>query len=196
MTITLFLLILIVAIAFYFISIFNRLKTIQANIKSSIQEIGNQLKRQMLLLPNAATAVKNQKTFEKDIYKMLTDARKGVAEAMDTNNTGKIDQSQEMVSKALGSIKVVLESNPELKTAEISKQYLSELSDTSDKLMYSRRTLIDLTRDYNTIINTIPSGWVASFMGFKEEKGLDTPVTGEHLTVTEDETKKPNLDIG
>jgi len=61
--------------------------------------------------------------------------------------------------------------------------------------MYARRTLIDLTADYNTAISTIPGIWIAPLMGFKEEKGLSTPVEGEHLEVSAEETKTPKVNL-
>lgn len=189
-------LIVIAVVLIYCFSFYNRLRRLQVLIKASVQEIGNQLKRQMMILPNAAEAVKKNKLFEKDIYQNLTDARKSTSEAISSNDAGKIDQAQQLISKAMGSIKIIVENNPELKTSEITLKYLNELTDTSDKLMYSRRTMIDLSADYNTAIATIPGAWVASLLGFKEEKGLETPLSGEHLSVSETETQSPKLDVG
>ena len=72
---------------------------------------------------------------------------------------------------------------------------MDELRDTADKLMYSRRTLIDLTADYNVMAVTIPSKFVASIFGFKQEPGLKTPIEGEHLEVSVKETKEPKVEL-
>jgi hypothetical protein len=61
--------------------------------------------------------------------------------------------------------------------------------------MYSRRTLIDLTADYNVMLVTFPSNIIASFFGFKEKPGLKAPETGEHLSVSAKDTKTPEVDL-
>ena len=56
MSIQLILLVAVVSVAFYVITVYNWLQTTLTRITASIQEIGNQLKRQANLVPNLATA--------------------------------------------------------------------------------------------------------------------------------------------
>lgn len=191
----LIILVVIVIIALYIFGFFNKLKTTQVRIKASIQEIGNQLKRQANLIPNLVDSVKGYMTHEKGIFNQLTDARKSIDQAVKTNDPKALDKSQDLINKVLGSIKVVMESNPEIKASNLVSNLMNELRDTADKLMYSRRTLIDLTADYNTAISTIPGLWIAPLMGFKEEKGLATPTNTDQLEVSEDETKNPKVNL-
>jgi hypothetical protein len=72
---------------------------------------------------------------------------------------------------------------------------MNELRDTSDKIMYARRTLIDLSADYNIKITTIPGMWLAPAFGFTPQKGLDTPVTGAHLEVSQTDTINPTVKL-
>lgn len=185
----------IAVLVLYIIGFYNRLKTYQVRIRASIQEIGNQLKRQAGLIPNLVDSVKGYMKHEKGIFDNLTDARKMISQAVDTNDTKKLDQSQELIGKALGALRVVVESNPEIKASNIISNLMNELRDTADKIMYARRTLIDLTADYNTAINTIPGVWFASAFGFREEKGLETALEGQHLEVTQQETKNPDVNL-
>ena len=188
-------LIVVAVIAIYLVSFFNRLKTLQVRIKASIQEIGNQLKRQAQLIPNLVESVKSYLKHEKGIFEELTSARKSIQEAVTSNNPKEIEKSQKLVNKVLGSLKVIVESNPALQSAPIVTNLMEELRDTADKLMYSRRTLIDLSADFNTAINTVPGIWLAPVFGFKPEKGLSTPETGAHLEVTSTETKTPPVKL-
>lgn len=188
--------IVIIALLLLLIALFfNKLKTFQVRIKASIQEIGNQLKRQAGLIPGLVDSVKGYMTHEKGIFDELTEARKSIEQAVSSNDPKALDKSQELVNKVLGSIKVVMESNPEIKASTLVASLMDELRDTADKLMYARRTLIDLTADYNTAISTIPGIWIAPLMGFKEEKGLSTPVEGEHIEVSTEETKTPSVKL-
>jgi len=191
----LYTIILIVAVGFLFFSFFNKLKTLQVRIKASIQEIGNQLKRQANLIPNLIDSVKGYMEHEKGIFDQLTEARQSIDTAVQTNDPKAMDKSQELINKALGSIKVVMESNPEIKASGLVSNLMNELRDTADKLMYARRTLIDLTADYNVTISTVPGIWIAPIFGFKEEKGLVTPTDFDQLTVSKEETKNPEVNL-
>ena len=190
-----YLVILLVIIVLYVFGFFNKLKTTQVRIKASIQEIGNQLKRQANLIPNLVDSVKGYMTHEKGIFDQLTEARKSIDKAVATNDPKAMDKSQDLINKVLGSIKVVMESNPEIKASTLVSNLMNELRDTADKLMYSRRTLIDLTADFNTAISTIPGLWIAPIMGFKEEKGLITPNESEQMTVSSEEMKNPKVQL-
>lgn len=188
--------IVVIAVIFLLLVLFfNKLKTLQVRIKASIQEIGNQLKRQAGLIPGLINSVKGYMAHEKGIFEELTEARKSIEQAVSSNDPKSLDKSQELVNKVLGSIKVVMESNPEIKASTLVASLMEELRDTADKLMYARRTLIDLSADYNQVIMTIPGIWLAPLMGFKEEKGLSTPVEGEHIEVSAEETKTPNTEL-
>jgi len=188
--------IVVIAVLFLLLVLFfNKLKTLQVRIKASIQEIGNQLKRQAGLIPGLVESVKGYMTHEKGIFDDLTEARKSIEQAVSSNDPKALDKSQELVNKVLGSIKVIMESNPEIKASTLVASLMEELRDTADKLMYARRTLIDLSADYNQIIMTIPGIWIAPLMGFKEEKGLSTPVEGEHIEVSQEETKTPDIKL-
>jgi LemA protein len=188
-------LVALVVLVLYFIGFFNSLRTLQVRITASIQEIGNQLKRQSNLIPSLIESVKGYLKQEKGIFADLTSARKSIDSAMENQSGAKVDEAQKLISKVLGSIKVVMESNPEIKSAGLIGNLMDELRDTSDKVMYARRTLIDLSADFNTKISTIPGIWIAPAMGFTAQKGLDTPVSGKFLEVSPTETDNPEVKL-
>ncbi|MFA5532684.1 MAG: LemA family protein [Candidatus Shapirobacteria bacterium] len=190
-----YILAVVVILALFLLTFYNKLKRFQIQIGASIQEIGNQLKRQANLIPSLVDSVKGYMKHEKGIFQDLTNARKSVDEAINTQSGKKIDQAQSLINKTIGSLKVIMESNPEIQTSGLVNNLMDELRDTADKLMYSRRTLIDLTADYNVSIVTIPGVWVASLFGFKKEKGLDTPIETEQLKVSSEEMKNPKVNL-
>lgn len=186
MGLPLIVLIIIVAVALYVIGVFNSLNILKTRILASIQEIGNQLKRQAELIPNLEESVKGYLSHEKDIIKMLADARKMVAAGQDATDK---------ISQILPKLQVVMESNPQIRGADVVTKLMDELRDTSDKVMYSRRTLIDISADYNVKLVTFPSNIVANIFGFKPEAGLTSPTTGAHLEVSESDTVTPKVDL-
>jgi LemA protein len=180
----------------YAISIYNTLQRLKTQIVASIQEIGNQLKRQASLIPNLESSVKSYLKHEKGIYKLLSDARKSVIKADKTGSLKDIDQAVEQIQSVIPQIQVVVESNPELKADKSVTKFMDELTDTADKLMYARRSLIDLSQSYNEKLVVFPSNLIANVFGFKPEQGLATARTGDHVSVSSSETKdvKVNLD--
>lgn len=174
-------------IGFYVISVYNFFVTNKARITASIQEIGNQLKRQADLIPNLEASVSGYLAHEKDILSMLAEARKILVKGQDASK---------QISEVLPKLQVVVESNPELKANTVVENLMNELRDTADKVMYSRRLMIDLTADYNVKRVNFPSSLVASMFKFSELKGLKTPEDGDFLKVTEKEMASPKVDLG
>src|SRR3989344_8894691 len=86
-------LIIPIALVLWVISEYNFFVSSKARIKASVQEIGNQLKRQADLIPNLESSVKGYMKHEKGIFKDLTDARKAVAAAVDSGDLQKMSEA-------------------------------------------------------------------------------------------------------
>lgn len=189
------LLIIVAVLAVYVVSIYNALQRLKTQIVASIQEIGNQLKRQAALIPNLESTVKGYLKHEKGIFEMLSEARKAVAKADQTGSPKDVDAAIEQMQGLIPRFSVAVEDNPEMKSDASVSRFMQELTDTADKLMYARRAVIDLSQEYNEKLVMFPSNIVANMFGFKEEKGLATPQTGSHVEVSakEMEDHKVNL---
>jgi len=188
-------LIALAVVLIWVISTYNFFVSSKARIKASVQEIGNQLKRQSDLIPNLEESAKGYLKHEKGIYEDLTEARKAVASALKTQDVQKMADAGSKLASLIPQIQVIVESNPELKASEVIGKLMDELRDTADKIMYARRLVIDLTADFNVRRATFPSNMVAGMFGFTEQPGLITPTEGEHLSVSEGEMKTPKVSI-
>ncbi len=191
----LLLLIVALVIGFWVMSTYNFFVSSKARIKASIQEIGNQLKRQADLIPNLEASAKGFLKHEKGIFDELTSARKAVSSAVSSGDINKMAEAGSRIGALLPQIQVAVEDNPEIKGSEVVKPLMEELRDTADKVMYARRLLIDLTADYNVRIATFPSSLIANAFSFKELDGLKTPLDGDHITVSEMDTKTPKVSL-
>jgi len=190
-----YILILIVVLALVLMNYYNSFSRLKVQIKASLQEIGNQLKRQSNLIPNLVDSVKGFMKHEKGIFDELTSARKMVDNAISSNDPKMIDNAQAGIDKVLSSLRVIVESNPQIQSSGLVNNLMDELRDTADKLMYARRTLIDLTANYNTMLVTIPSAWVGKIFGFTPEQGLSMPDDSSVTQVSQDETKSPKVSL-
>lgn len=179
----------------YVISIYNDLQKLKTQIVASIQEIGNQLKRQASLIPNLLETVKGYLKHEKSIFKMLTDARKAAEKAEKTGNPKDIDAAITQIQQAVPKLTIAVEDNPEMKADKTVTKFMNELTDTADKLMYARRSVIDLSQTYNQKLVIFPSNMIANMFGFKPEKGLATALTGSHVEVSTTEMKDVKVEL-
>lgn len=186
---------ILAVIVIWIISTYNFFVSAKARIKASVQEIGNQLKRQADLIPNLESSAKGYLKHEKGIFEKLTDARKAVEAAVKSGNLQKMTEAGSRVSEILPKIQVLVESNPELKGNEVVIKLMDELRDTADKIMYSRRLVIDLTADFNVKRAVFPSSIVANLFKFEEQPGLITPEKGEHVEVSSGDTKTPKVNL-
>ncbi len=185
-----------VIVIVYLIANYNQFVSLRGRIRASVQEIGNQLKRQSELIPNLQESAKAYLKQEKGIFEQLTNARMAVNNALETQDVAQMSKASDMMNKALDGLRVVVESNPEIKSDQVITKLMNELRDTSDKVMYARRTLIDLTADYNIMRETFPSSIVASLFGFQPEKGLEMPADMQSATtVSQEELKSPKVDL-
>lgn len=189
------LIIALVIVGLWIVSTYNFFMTAKTRIGAAVQEIGNQLKRQADLIPNLEASVKGYIKHEKDVFKMLTDARKAVTEAAGSGNVQKMAEAGAKLNAVLPRLSIAVESNPELKANTVVVNLMDELRDTADKIMYSRRLLIDLTADYNVRRVTLPTNIIANMLNVPEMKGLITPDSGEFLNVSEADTKTPKVNI-
>lgn len=187
-------LVAILLVAGYVVMVYNALQTLLTQIEASIQEIGNQLKRQASLIPNLEASVKGFMKQEKDIFQMLTEARKSIQSASPSDMQA-VQSAEQQLSAVLPRLQIAIEDNPELKSNTTVEQFMNELRDTSDKLMYSRRAVIDLTQQYNQQLVTFPSNIVANMFSFKKQAGIATPMTGKHVEVSDDETEDVKVSL-
>ncbi len=155
--------ILIIAV----ISIYNGLVHARQKVRNSWSQIEVQLQRRFDLIPNLVETVKGYMSHESDLFKKVAELRTSWANASSISE--KVEASNGL-SAALKTIMAVSENYPELKANQNFTQLQSELTDTENKISYSRQFYNDSVTMYDTKLETFPSNIVASMFGFKEEK--------------------------
>ena len=186
---------ILVVLVIWVVTTYNFFVSSKTRIKAAVQEIGNQLKRQADLIPNLESSAKGYLKHEKKIFKDLTDARRAINSAVKSGDVQKMVNAGSKLAAMLPSIRVAVEDTPELKASDVVSKLMDELRDTSDKVMFSRRLVIDLTADYNVKRVSLPSNVVARIFNFAELPGLITPEKGEHVEVASGDLKSPKIKL-
>lgn len=161
--------------------VYNGLITAKLRMNEALSQIDVQLKRRADLIPNLVETVKGYAKHEKELFEDVTKARaalvsaKGTKEKADANN---------QLSQTLKSIFAVAEAYPDLKASENFKELQEELSDTENKIAYSRQFYNSSVLDYNTKIKVFPNVFFAQILNFKE---------AEFFGTSDEDKKKPEV---
>ncbi len=96
-------------------------------------------------------------------------------------------QASDALSRQISGIFAVAESYPDLKANTNYLKLQEELTNTENKIAYSRQLYNSVTSNYNVKLETFPSNIVAGMFGFKAADFLKTP---------EEEKAVPKVDFG
>ncbi len=155
-----------------FIHMYNNLVGLRNLVKNSYSQIDVQLKRRNDLIPNLVETVKGYAAHEKGVLEEVTKARTSVMNASTVEETSAADNQ---LSGALKSLFAVAENYPDLKANSNFQQLQSELTDTEDKIAYSRQFYNDAVMKYNNACQQFPSSMMAKLFNFKEEEFFQAP---------------------
>lgn len=154
----------LVLLVLYLVGTYNSLVLLKTRIQEALSGIDVQLKRRADLIPNLVETVKGYAKHEKSVFENVTKARsalmsaKTLPEKADANN---------MLTGALKSLFAVAEAYPELKANQNFLDLQNQISDTEDKVAYSRQFYNSNVLDFNAKIQMIPTSIIANMFGFK-----------------------------
>ncbi|MBU4016675.1 LemA family protein [Patescibacteria group bacterium] len=164
MDITTIFIIIIVGILFYLWMAYNSLITAKLRIGEALSQIDVQLKRRTDLIPNLIETVKGYAKHEKELLEKITNAR---ANLMSAGSTIEKAEANNQLSQTLKSLFAVAENYPNLKANENFLHLQEELTDTENKIAYSRQFCNSNVLDYNTKIQVFPNVLIANIFNFK-----------------------------
>jgi LemA protein len=164
--------VIVIALAIvYIFSLYNGLVRLKEQIKEAWSQIDVQLKRRSDLIPNLVDTVKGYAKHEKQVFENVTKARSAL---MGAHGVAEKAEADNMMTQALGKLFAVAESYPQLKANKNFVQLQKELSDTEDKVAYSRQYYNTTVVEYNVKVKTFPAVVIANGLGFKEEEFFKT----------------------
>lgn len=163
----LFILGLLLLVIFAGIAIYNRLIKLRNTVKSSWSDIDVQLKKRYDLVPNLVETVKGYASHERTVFEKVTEAR---SMAMQASSPAGKAKAENMLRETLKSLFAVAEAYPELKANANFMQLQSQIQELENNIEYARRYYNAVVRDFNIMIESVPSNIVASMFNFKQEE--------------------------
>ena len=155
---------IVVVIAIVLVVIYNQLVTLRQRVQNAWSQIDVQLQRRFDLIPNLVETVKGYMTHEQETLTKVTDLRSSWADARTVEQKAELEGQ---LTDTLKTIMAVAENYPNLKADQSFNNLQAELSDTENKISYSRQFYNDTVTMYNTKLETFPSNLVAGMFGFK-----------------------------
>ncbi len=157
-------LLLIIAVIFWLVAIYNSFVRMNAGIDNAYKQIDVQLKRRYDLIPNLVEAVKGYMKFEKETLEAVINAR---SKAMATPPGAEKFAAEGALSGVLGKLMAVAENYPDLKSNEQVKTLMEELRTTENQLAFARQYYNDSVMTLNTKVGQFPSNMIAGMFNFK-----------------------------
>lgn len=157
--------------------LYNSIIVAKLRVNEALSQIDVQLKRRTDLIPNLVEAVKGYAKHEKQLFEDVTKERANLVSAKSVEEKAKANNQ---LTETFKSIFAVAEAYPALRASENFMQLQEEVSDTENKIAYSRQFYNSNVLDYNTKLVIFPNVLIAGMLGFKP---------AEFFAATEEEKK-------
>lgn len=163
---------LLVVIAIFVITIYNRIVALSQRTNQAFADVDVQLKQRHDLVPNLVETVKGYAAHEKETFDAVISARNAAQAAHGPAAQG---AAEGVLGAALGKLFALAEAYPELKANTNFLELQRELSDIENKIAAARRFFNNAVQEYNTAIQQIPGNFVAPLGNFTKKDFFEVP---------------------
>ncbi len=160
-------LIILAVIATAGVVLYNRLVVARNRVDTAWSDIDVQLQRRHDLVPNLVKAVDAYAKYERATLDAVTELR---AQALQSQAVAKLGEVEEQLASGINKLIALAESYPDLKASANFLKLQQDLSETEDFLQFARRYYNGSVRDYNIMIESVPSNIVAGLFRFTQRE--------------------------
>jgi len=176
-----------IVIIFYSVTVYNRLQSLRNGAFATLSQIRVAMKKRLDMVEQFVAH------FEKETLEKITVMRTDLSSA-DPGDIRKINCES---LGLLADIRAVAESYPDLKTSEAVINTMNAIREEEDEISRHRYTYNNIIQELNTMIDTLPSGFVASLAKMAKQEYLsfeeDELRRAGYLTSEEIEPRRPEV---
>ena len=169
------------AIAGWFVGIYNRLIALRNFVDQAWAQIEVQLKRRYDLIPNLVETVKGYAAHERQTFENVTKARNMAVQASQAGPAGvaQLAQAENMLTGALKTLFAVVENYPVLKANENFRMLQEQLAGTENQVAATRQSFNGAVVDYNNALQMFPTNIIGGMFGFQSRTFFKTDTEAE-----------------
>ncbi len=175
------LVVIIAAVAFYLVGIYNTLISLRNLYMNAYTQIDIQLKRRYDLIPNLVESAKGYLAHERGTMEEVIRARNTafdaskIAAASPGNAAAMagLAQAEGSLAGVLSRLLAVVESYPDLKANKTISDLMEELTSTENKISFARQAYNDAVTEYNISREQFPNNVISSTFDFKAASLLE-----------------------
>jgi LemA protein len=153
--------VVIVVIILWVISIYNRFFSLKNSADATMGQIKVAMKKRLDQIEQLLGAVKSYAKFERETFEKVTSLRASLAQAS-PQALGEVDRESR---RLFGNIVAVAEAYPDLKTQTTVTSLMDSVKSLEDEIARHRYTFNNIVQQFNIMMDTIPSKFVAGLTG-------------------------------
>ena len=179
----LILLVIVAAVAFWGVGIYNGLVTARNAYKNAFAQIDVQLQRRFDLIPNLVEVARKYMAHERETLEAVIAARSAAQSGLsaakanpgDPGAMAQLAAAQGQLNAGLGRLLAVAEAYPDLKANQNMMQLTEELTSTENKVAFARQAFNDAVMGYNNKREMFPNSIFAGMFNFAPATLLEIP---------------------
>ncbi len=156
--------VILIAIAWLFIASYNRLFRFRNASEAELGQIRVAMKKRFDMIEQLLGAVQGYTKFEREVFEKVAALRAQVVNAGPAN----LANIQRESANLFGSIRAVAEAYPDLKASETVKKLMDAIAGLEEEIGRQRYTYNNVVQEFNTMVDTIPTNFVAGVLGMKK----------------------------
>jgi LemA protein len=151
----------LIGIILWVIGIYNRFYTLKNSSEATLGQIRVAMKKRLDMIEQLVGAVKSYAKFERETFERVTAMRTSVA----TAGPGDLNKVEAESRSLLGRLFAVAENYPELKTSTTVTNLMDSIKGLEDEISRQRYTYNNISQEFNTMLDTIPSNFIGRLIG-------------------------------
>jgi LemA protein len=167
----------IVGLIIWAVGIYNRFFSLKNSSEATLGQIRVAMKKRLDMIDQLLGSVKSYAKFEKETLEKVTAMRASVA----TAGPGDLNKVEAESRSIFGRLLAVAENYPDLKTSATVMSLMDSVKGLEDEIARHRYTYNNISQEFNTMMDTIPSNFVGRLIGLirleylQFEEAIKTP---------------------
>lgn len=169
-----FALLMLGGVAYYVMSLYNRLVRVDERVDNAWSDVDVKLKQRQDMLGKLVDTAKQAMDYEESTLQKLVEARESAQSASTPEEHARAD---EKVKEALGGLNIDArrEAYPDLQATENLQQLQNEIATIEEEISDRREVYNEAVTSYNTIIRQVPYVLIANPMGYQRRELFEAP---------------------